>query len=166
MSFLYILGITPPYLKDILQNVVPTVVVIQSLSYARLLETSWTAARQASLSFTVSQILLKLTSIESVMSSNHLVLIVPFSSCLQSLPASGSFLMSQLFTSHGKSIGASASASVLPMNSQCWFPLGLTGLISLQSRGLSRVFSGSGFIYSSSLKLSFFTDEMGLTSNL
>ena len=66
--------------------------------------------------------------------------VIPFSSCLQSFPASGSFLMSWLFTSGGQSIGASASASVLPVNIQCWFPLGLTGLISLQSKGLSRVF--------------------------
>ena len=69
--------------------------------------------------------------------------VVPFSSWLQSFPASGSFLMSQFFTSGGQSIGASASASVLPMNSQGWFPLRLTGLISLQSKGLSRVFSST-----------------------
>ena len=65
----------------------------------------------------------------------------PFSFCLQSSPASGSFPISWLFTSGGQSIGASASASVLPMNIQDWCPLGLTGLISLQSKGLSRVFS-------------------------
>ena len=65
----------------------------------------------------------------------------PFSSCLQYFPASGSFPMSQLFTSGGQSIGASALASVLPMNIQGWSPLGLTGLISLLSKGLSRVFS-------------------------
>ena len=64
--------------------------------------------------------------------------VFPFSSCLQSFPASGSFLMSQLFTSGGKSIRA--SASVLPMNFQDWFPLGWTGWISLKSKGLSRVF--------------------------
>ena len=63
----------------------------------------------------------------------------PFSSCLLSFPASWSFLMSHIFTSDGQSIGVSASASVLPMNIQDWFPLGLTGLISLQSKGLSRV---------------------------
>ena len=62
--------------------------------------------------------------------------VVPFSSCLQSFPASASFLMSQFFTSGGQSIGASASASVLPMNIQGWFPLELTGLISLQSKGV------------------------------
>ena len=69
--------------------------------------------------------------------------VVPFSSHLQSFPASGSFQMSQFFTLGGQSIGVSASASVLPMNIQDWFPLGLTGLISLQSKGLSRVFSNT-----------------------
>ena len=68
--------------------------------------------------------------------------VVPFSSCLQSFPASGSFPMSQFFSSGGQSIGASASASVLPMNMQDWFPLRLSGLI-LQSKGLSRVFSST-----------------------
>ena len=66
--------------------------------------------------------------------------VIPFSSCLQSFPESGCFLMSQFFSSGGQSIGASASASVLPVNIQDWFPLELTGLISLQSKGLSRVF--------------------------
>ena len=69
--------------------------------------------------------------------------IIHFSSCLQSFPASGSFPMSQFFTLGGQSIGASASALVLPMNIQVWFPLGLTGWISLQSKGLSRVFSNT-----------------------
>ena len=69
--------------------------------------------------------------------------VVPFSSSLQSFPASGSFQMSQLFTSDGQNIRVSASTSALPMNIQDWFPLGLTGLISLQSKGLSRVFSNS-----------------------
>ena len=68
---------------------------------------------------------------------------VPFSSCPQSLPASGSFPMSQLFTWGGQSIGVSALASVIPMNTQDWFPLGWTGWTSLQSKGLSRVFSNS-----------------------
>ena len=67
--------------------------------------------------------------------------VVPFSSCSQSSPASGSFQMSQLFASGGQSIGVSASTSVLPVNTQDWFPLGWTGWISLQSKGLSRVFS-------------------------
>ena len=69
--------------------------------------------------------------------------IVPFSSCPQSFPASGSSQMSQLFTSGGESIGVSASASLLPMNTQDWSPLGWTGWISLQSKGLSRVFSNT-----------------------
>ena len=69
--------------------------------------------------------------------------VIPFSSCLQSCPASGSFPMNQFFTSGGQCIGVSASASVLPMNIQGWFPLGLTGLIFLQSKGLSRAFSNT-----------------------
>ena len=69
--------------------------------------------------------------------------VVPFSSCLQSFPASGSFRKSQFFASGGQSIGVSALASVLPMNIQDWFPLGWTGWISLQSKGLSRVFSNT-----------------------
>ena len=69
--------------------------------------------------------------------------VIPFSSCPQSLPASGSFPMSQLFAWGGQSIGVSASTSVLPMNTQDWSPLGWTGWISLQSRGLSRVFSNT-----------------------
>ena len=69
--------------------------------------------------------------------------VTPFSSCPQSFPASGSFSMSRLFASGGPNIGASTSASVLPMNIQGWFPLGLTGLISLLSKGLSRVFSST-----------------------
>ena len=79
-------------------------------------------------------------SIELVISSNHPSSAVPFSSCLQSFPASGSFLRSQFFTSGRQSIGA--SASVLPMNIQDWF-LGLSGWISLLSMGLSRVFSNT-----------------------
>ena len=70
-------------------------------------------------------------------------LLSPFTSCLQPFPASGSFPMSQLIASGGQSIGASAAAWVLPMNIQGWFPLGLTGLISLSSKGLSRVFSST-----------------------
>ena len=69
--------------------------------------------------------------------------VIPFSSCPQSFPASGSFQMSQFFTWGGQSIEVSASVSVLPVNIQGWFPLGLTGLISLQSKGLSRVFSST-----------------------
>ena len=102
-----------------------------------------TAARQASLSITNSQSLLKLMPIELVMPSNHLILCYPFLLLLQSFPASGSFPMIQFFASGGQSIGASASASVLPMNIQDIFLLELTGWISLQSKGLSRVFSNT-----------------------
>ena len=116
---------------------------VQLLSCVWFSATSWTAARQASLSITKSWSLLKLMSIESVMPSNHLFLYHPLSSCLQSFPAPGSFPTSQVFKSGDQSIGASASASVLPMNIQDWYPLGLTGWISLQSKGLSRVFSNS-----------------------
>ena len=73
--------------------------------------------------------------------------VIPFSSCLQSFPASGSFPMSWLFSSGGQSIGASVSASVLPVNVQGWFPLGLTGLIILISNGLSRVFSSTRILF-------------------
>ena len=118
-------------------------VVIQSLSCSHLFVTLWTAACQASLSLTISWSLLKLMPIESVILSNHLILCHFFSSWLQFFPVSGSFPMSQLFTSGGQSIRASASASVFPMNIQGWFLLGLTGLISLQSKGPSRVFSGT-----------------------
>ena len=114
----------------------------QLLSHVWLFATPWIAACQASLSITVSQSLLKHVSIEwyhSTISSP----VVPFSSCLQSFLASGSFPMSQLFVSGSQSIGVSASASVLPVNIQGWFPLGLTGLISLLSKGLSRVFSNT-----------------------
>ena len=87
--------------------------------------------------------LLKFMSIKSIMPSNHLSLCQPFLSCPQSFQTSGSFPMSWHFTSGGQSIGALASASVLPMNSQDWFSLGLTGLISSLSKGLSRVFSST-----------------------
>ena len=80
--------------------------------------------------------------------------VVPFS-CLQSFPASGSFSMRQLFTSGGQSIGASASTSVLPMNTQDWSPLGWTDWISLQSKGLSRVFSNTAVQSINSSELSF-----------
>ena len=89
--------------------------------------TQWTEALHSFLSFTISQSLLRLMSIESVMPSNHLILCHPLLFCLQSFLISWPFAMSQLFASGGQSIGPSASESVLPMNIQCWFPLGLTG---------------------------------------
>ena len=115
-------------------------VIVQSPSPVWLFVTPWAAACQASLCFTISSSLPKFMSIEMVMPSNH---VVPFSYCIQSFPESGSFPMSWLFTSGGPSIGVSASASVLAMNIQDWFPLGWTGWISLQSKGLSRVFSNT-----------------------
>ena len=101
--------------------------------------TPWTAAGQASPSTTNSGSLLKLLSTESVMPPTISSSVVPFSSCPQSFPASGSFPVTQFFTSGGQSSGVSASASVLPVNIQDWFPLGWTGWISLQSKELSRV---------------------------
>ena len=114
---------------------------VQSLSCVRLFATPWIAARQAFLSITNSRNSLKLTSIELVMPSSHLILCHPFSSCPQSLPASESFPMSQLFAWGGQSTGVSALAIVLSMNTQDWSLLEWTGWISLQSKGLSRVFS-------------------------
>ena len=116
---------------------------VQSLGHVRLFATPWIAARQASLSITNSWSLHKLTSIESVMPSSHLISVVHFSSCPQSLPASESFPVSQFFTWGGQSIGVSGSTSVLPVNTQDWSPLGWTGWISLQSKGFSRVFSNT-----------------------
>ena len=81
--------------------------------------------------------------------------VIPFSSCPQSFPASGSFPMSQLFARGGQSIGVSASTSVLPVNTQDWSPLGWTGWISLQSKGLSRVFSNT-----TDLKQQFFGTQL------
>ena len=133
---------------------------VQSLSHVWFFATAWTAACQASLSITNSWSLLKLKSIESVMPSNHLILCHPFSSCLQSFPASGSFPVSRIFESGGQSIGASASASVLPTNIQDWFPLEWTGLISLQSKGLSRIFSNTTV-----QKHQFFSAQLSLWSN-
>ena len=114
-------------------------VVVQPLSHVQLLVTTWTVTCQASLSFTVSQSLLRFMSIESVIQSNSSSAAL-FSFCFQSFP-SGSFPMSWLFTSSGQIIGA--SASVLPLNIQSLFPFGLTGWISLESEGLSRVISST-----------------------
>ena len=108
---------------------------VQSLSRVWLFVTPWTAATPGvySNSCPLSQ------WCHPTISSS----VIPFSSCLQSFPASGSFQMSQLFASSGQSIGVSASTSVLPMNTQDWSPSRWTGWISLQSKGLSRVFSST-----------------------
>ena len=118
------------------------IVVFQLLSCVRLFANAQTAACPAPLLSTISQNLSKFMFVELVMLSISFSA-APFSFCLQPYPTSGSFPMSQLFTSGDQSAGASASASVLPMNIQGWFPVGWTGLISLQSRGLSRVFSST-----------------------
>ena len=116
---------------------------VQSLSCVRLFVTPWIAAHQASLSITNSQSSLRLMSIELVMPSSHLIfcrllfLLPPIPPSIRVFP------MSQLFTSGGQSIGVSALASILPKNTQDWSPLGWTGWISLQSKGLSRVFSNT-----------------------
>ena len=133
------------------------VIVAQSLSLAQIFATPWTSAHQASLSFSISWSLLKLICIEPVMPSNHLIFVVPFSYCLIAFPASGSFLINQLFASGGQSIGASASASILPMNIQ---DIGLTSLISLQSKGLSRIFPNTTV-----QKHQFFGAQLSLWSN-
>ena len=134
------------------------IVAVHSLSHVRFFAIPWTAAHQASLSFTISWSLLKLTSIGSWCHPTIFLSVVPFSSWPQSFPASGSFPMSQLFASGGQSIGASALALVLPVNIQDCFPWGLTGLISLLSKGPSRVWGtkASQFKSISSLVLSLF----------
>ena len=133
---------------------------VQSLSCVWLFVTSWTAACQASLSITNSQSLLKLISIESVMPSNHLILGHRLLLPPQSFPASGSFLVGLFFTSGGQTIGVSASTSVLPMNIQDWFPLGWTGWISLQSKGLSSILQHHSSKASIHCHSAFFTDQL------
>ena len=116
---------------------------VQPLSPVWLVATPWIAALQASLSITNFRVYSYSCPsswwCHPAISSS----VIPFSSCPQSLPASGSFPMSQLFASSGQCIGVSASASVLLMNIQDWSPLGWTGWISLQSKGLSKVFSNT-----------------------
>ena len=115
---------------------------VQSLSRVQLFATPWIAAHQASLSITNSRSSLKLTSIESVMPSSHLILCRP-RLLFSPVPPSINESMSQLFAWGGQSTGVSASASFLPKKSQGWSPSEWTGWISLQSKGLSRVFSNT-----------------------
>ena len=146
------------YLPELLKPMSIQFSSVQSLSRVWPFATPWTAANQASLSITNSQSLFKLMSIESVMPSNHLILCCPL--FLPSIfPASSSFLMTAL-SSRWPNSGASASTSVLPMNIQNWFPLGLAGLISLLSKGLSRVFSNTPV-----QKHQFFGAQLSLYSN-
>ena len=116
---------------------------VQSLSRVRLFATPWTSAHRPPCPSPTPGV--HSNSRPSSRWCNPAISssVVPFSSCHQSLLASGSFPMSQLFTWGGQSIGVSASASVLPMNTQDWSPLGWTGWISLQPKGLSKVFSST-----------------------
>ena len=117
--------------------------LVQSLSRVRLFEAPWIAIGKASLSITNFQSYSNSCPLSQWCHPTTSSSVIPFSSCLQSFPASESFPMNQFFTSGDQSIGVSASTSVLPMNIQDWFPLGWTGWISLQSKGLSRVFSNT-----------------------
>ena len=121
------------------------VAVVQSLSHVRLFATPWTTTRQVSLSFTISWSLLKLMSIELLMPDNHLILCCPLLLLPSIFPSIRVFSTESALCikvlMRSQSIGVSASTLVLPMNIQGWFPLGLTGSISLQSKGLSRIFS-------------------------
>ena len=131
-----------------------TVVVVQLRSRVRPFATPWTTARQASLSFTISQSLLDSCPLSWWCYLTISSTAAPFF-FLQSFPGSGSFLMSWFFASGGQNIGASASAAILSMNIQDWFPLGLTGLISLESKGLQESSPLSQFKSISSLAFSF-----------
>ena len=117
--------------------------LIQLLSHVQLFATPWTVACQSSLSFTSPGTCSNSCPLSQWCHPTISSSVIPFSFCLKSFPAPGSFLMSQLFASGHQSIWVSASASVLPMNIQGWFSLGLTGLISWQSKELSRVFSNT-----------------------
>ena len=128
-------------IKFLLLSLVTIFVLVQSLSWFQLFLIPWTAAREASLSITSSRGLLKLKSVKLVMSSNHLIICCSFLLLPSIFRASGSFKMSQVYILRGQSFRA--SLSVLPMNIQDWFPLRLTGLISLHSKGLSGVFSNT-----------------------
>ena len=116
---------------------------VQLLSRVWLFATSWIAACQASLSITTPRVYPNSCPLSWWLHPTISSSVFPFSSCPQSFPAWGAFQMSLLFTSSGPSIRVSASTSVLPMNTQDWSPLGWTGWISVQSKGLSRVFSNT-----------------------
>ena len=134
--------------------------VVQHLSQVWFFVTPWTAAHQASLSFTISHNLFKFMSIESIMLSDHLILCHTLFHLPSIFPGSGSFPMNQLFPSDSQSIGASTLTLVPPVNIQDLFPLGLTGLISWLSKGLSKVFSSTIV-----QKHEFFGAQLSLWSN-
>ena len=139
MFFLWLFTISVPFVARCLFQVRSD----QLLSHVRLFATPWIAACQASLPITNSQSSLRLMSIESVMPSSHLILCCPLLLLPPIPPRSESFPMSQLFPWGGQSIEVSALASFLPKKSQGWSPSEWTGWISLQSKGLSRVFSNT-----------------------
>ena len=116
---------------------------VQSLSHVRLFTTLWIAAHQSSLSITTPRVLSNSCASSRWCHPAISSSVVPFSSCPQSLPASESFSMSQLFAWGGQTTGVLASASVLQMNTQGWSPSEWTSWVSLQSKGLSRVFSNT-----------------------
>ena len=130
---------------------------VQLLSCVWLFENPYTGARQTSLSITNSRSLLKLMFVTSVISSNHFILCHPLFLLPSIFPSIRSFLMSQFFVSGGQSIGISTSTSVLPMNIQNWFPLGLIGWISFQSNVLSKV-----FLNTTGQKYQFFCAQLSL----
>ena len=133
---------------------------VQSLSRVWLFATSWTAAHQASLSITNSWSPPKTMAIESVMPSNHLILCHPLLLLPSIFPSIRVFSNESTLHIRWPSIGVSASTSVLPMNIQDWSPLGWTGWISLQSKGLSRVFSNT-----EAQKHQFFQAQLSLETN-
>ena len=131
------------YVFHLLETIFPVIISsVLSLSCVRLFATLWTAARRASLSITSSQSLLKLISIKLVMPSNHLILCHPLL-LLSSISPSIRVFSNESVRIRGPKYWVSASPSVLPMNIQDWFLLGLSGFITLQSKGLSRVFSNT-----------------------
>ena len=133
---------------------------VQLLSRVQLFTTSRTPARQASLSTPTAGLYSNSCPLSQWYHPTISSSVIPFSSRLWFFPALGSFPMNQFFASGGQSIGVSASTSVLPMNFQDWFLLGWTGWISLQSKGLSRVFSSTTV-----QKQQFFTTQLSLWSN-
>ena len=159
-TFHHTLKSIPHRLKQLhMKEIIPPFSSVQSLSLVRLFATPWITARQASLSITNSRSLLKLMSIESVMPSSHLILCRPL--LLPPIPPSiRVFSNESTLAWGGQSIGVSASVSVPPMNTQDWSSLGWTGWISLQSRGLLRVFSNTTV-----QKHQFFGTPLSLQSN-
>ena len=129
----------------------------QSLSCVQLFATPWTAAARLPCPSPTPRVYSNSCPLSWWCHPTILSSVVPFSSCLQSFPASESFPVCQFFASGGQSIGVSASASVLPMNIQDWFPLGWTDFISLQSKGLWRVFSNTTV-----QKCQFFSTQLSL----